>query len=110
MSIQCSSIIVSSQLCVHLYSCFQVYYRHNVVQQMKTLHLSVFCPELLPETEPSQEPATVKSGKKGEGKSAGNAKDKSGKDKEKKAAMQQKAKEEHVEVQQTGEELSPSVN
>ena len=81
-----------------------MYYRYNIVQEMKTLHLSVFCPELVPETEQSQEPA-IKSGKKGEEKSAGKAKDKGGKDKEKKPTVQ-KVKEEHVEVQQTGELLA----
>ena len=67
---------------------------------MKTLHLSVVCPELVPEPEPTHEPAT-KSGKKGEEKSAGKAKDKdkNGKEKEKKQVVQ-KAKEDHPEVQQ----------
>ena len=80
----------------------QVYYRYNVVQQLKILHLSVVCPELVPEAEPSHEPAT-KSGKKGEEKSAGKAKDKekSGKDKEKKPVIQ-KVKEEQPEAKQQG--------
>lgn len=67
---------------------------------MKTLHLSVLCPELVPEAEVSHE-SSVKSGKKGEEKSAGKGKDKGGKEKEKKPVIQ-KAKEEHVEVQQPG--------
>ena len=80
----------------------QVYYRYNVVQKLKTLHLSVVCPELVPEPEPSHEQA-AKSGKKGEEKSAGKAKDKekSGKDKEKKP-MVQKAKEEQPEAKLQG--------
>ena len=80
----------------------QVYYRYNVVQKLKTLHLSVVCPELVPEPEPSHEPA-AKSGKKGEEKSAGKAKDKekSGKDKEKKPVVQ-KAKEEQPEAKLQG--------
>ena len=84
----------------------QVYYRYNIVQQMKTLHLSVVCPELVPEAELSHEP-TTKSGKKGEEKSAGKAKDKekSGKDKEKKPVVQ-KAKEEQPEVKQQGKSTS----
>lgn len=84
----------------------QVYYRYNVVQQLKTLHLSVVCPELVPEAEPGHEPA-AKSGKKGEEKSAGKAKDKekSGKDKEKKPVIQ-KAKEEQPEAKLQGKSTS----
>ena len=75
---------------------------------MKILHLSVVCPELVPESEQSHEPAT-KSGKKGEEKSAGKAKDKekSGKDKEKKPVVQ-KAKEEQPEVKQQGKATAVS--
>lgn len=85
-----------------MYIHMQVYYRYNLVQQMKTLHLSVVCPELVLESEQSHEPAT-KSGKKGDEKSAGKAKDKekSSKDKEKKLVAQ-KTKEEQPEVKQQG--------
>ena len=68
-----------------------MYYRYNTVQQLKTLHLSVFCPELVPDPEPVQE-TTVKSGKKGDEKSAGKGKDKGGKEKEKKPAVQKVGK------------------
>ena len=79
-----------------LYPDMQVYYRYNIVQLMKTLHLSVLCPELVPEAELSHEPST-KSGKKGEEKSAGKSKEKSGKEKEKKP-VPQKIKEEPTEA------------
>ena len=73
---------------------------------MKTLHLSVVCPELVPDAELSHEPAT-KSGRKGEEKSAGKAKDKekSSKDKEKKPVVQ-KTKEEQPEAKQQGKSTS----
>ena len=78
----------------------QVYYRYNVVKQMKTLHLSVVCPELAPEDELVSE-QSVKSSKKGDEKSGGKTKDKekSGKDKEKKP-MVQRPKEEQSQIMQ----------
>lgn len=85
----------------------QVHYHYNIVQLMKTLHLSVVCPELVPEPEQSHEPS-VKLGKKGEEKSAGKSKEKSGKEKEKKP-VPQKIKEEPVEAQQTGKFVAGNV-